>query len=92
MTQRGAGKLNGEMATPQEQNFEDYKKAEAKALEILEEMKSHNARKVDIELALLVAVFELHKTTIPAATIGQIIQTHLQTIIPHYEGGEEGEG
>ena len=78
------------MTTPQEQNFEDYKKAEARALEILEEMKSSSARKVDIELALLVAIFELHKSTIPPETVGQIIQTHLETIVPHYQGGEKG--
>jgi hypothetical protein len=72
------------MATPTEQNFRDYKKAEKKALEILAEMKSATPKKVDIELALLVAIFELHKADLPADTIGAIVQGHLKTLLPHY--------
>jgi hypothetical protein len=72
------------MATPTEQNFRDYKKAERKALEILAEMKSATPKKVDIELALLVAIFELHKAELPADTIGAIVQGHLKTLLPHY--------
>ena len=71
--------------TPQEQNFEDYKKAEAKALELLSEMRAVSPKKVDIELALLTAVFELHKGLLPPGTIGRIIQTHLETLVPYYE-------
>ena len=72
------------MAAPTEENFNDYKKAEAKALELLAEMKATSAKKVDIELALLVAVFELHKGTIPAETIARIVQGHLETVVPFY--------
>ena len=72
------------MATPTEENFNDYKKAEKKALEILAEMKSATPKKVDIELALLVAIFELHKGAIPADTIGAIVQGHLKTLLTHY--------
>ncbi|MEY4939676.1 MAG: hypothetical protein RIQ93_1411 [Verrucomicrobiota bacterium] len=72
------------MATPAEQNFIDYKKAEKKALEILVEMKTTTPKKVDIELALLVAIFELHKGTLPAETIGAIVQGHLKQLLPHY--------
>jgi hypothetical protein len=72
------------MATPTEENFHDYKKAEKKALEILAAMKSVSAKKVDIELALLVAIFELHKDTLPAATITAIVQGHLKQLSPHY--------
>jgi hypothetical protein len=71
--------------TPQEQNFQDYKNAEAKALGILAEMKVASPKKVDIELALLTSVFELHKDQLPAATIAKIIQTHLETLVPFYE-------
>jgi hypothetical protein len=39
---------------------------------------------VDIELALLVAIFELHKQTVPAATIASVIQGHLKQLVPHY--------
>ena len=71
--------------TPQEQNFQDYKKAESKALEILSQMEATSARKVDIELALLTSIFELHKGQMPAATIARIIETHLETLVPFYE-------
>lgn len=73
------------MTTAQEQNFEDYKKAEAKAIELLAAMKAVSPRKVDIELALLTAVFELHKGLLPPATVGRIVQTHLETLVPFYE-------
>ncbi len=76
--------------TPQEQNFEAYKKAETKALEIVAAMKSVSPRVVDVELALLVAVFELHKGTLPPQTTAKIIQGHLQTLVPHYEGSSGG--
>lgn len=69
-----------------DRNFLNYKKAEKKALEIVAEMKTAGANKVDIELALLVAVFELHKDTVPAATIASIVQGHLKQIVPHYAG------
>ncbi len=69
-----------------EQQFNDYKKAEKKALEILREMKAVSPKKVDIELALLVAVFELHKGTLPSGTISAIIQGHIETLLPYYGG------
>ena len=72
------------MATPTEQNFQDYKRAEKKALEILAEMKATTPKKVDIELALLVAIFELHKGTLPAETIASIVQGHVKQLLPHY--------
>jgi hypothetical protein len=72
------------MAATTEENFHDYKKAEKKALEILAEMKATTPKKVDIELALVVAIFELHKGTVPAATVASIIQGHLKQVVPHY--------
>jgi hypothetical protein len=72
------------MSTPTEENFKDYKKAEKKALELLVEMKASSAKSGDIELALLVAIFELHKDTLPADTVGSIVQGHLAQLIPHY--------
>ncbi len=74
------------MATPTDENFNDYKKAERKALEIVTAMKATSARKVDIELALIVAVFELHKGSVPAETIGAIVQGHLKQLLPYYAG------
>ncbi len=72
------------MATSTADNFSDYKKAEKKALEILSAMKAVSPRKVDIELALLVAIFELHKGTAPADTVAAIVQGHLKTLVPYY--------
>jgi len=74
------------MATPTDENFHDYKKAERKALELLREMKTVSPKKVDIELALLVAIFELHKDSLPAGTISSIIQGHLKQLQPFYAG------
>jgi len=70
--------------TPEEQNFADYKKAEKKALELVAAMKSSSPKKADIEVALLVALFELHKGQTDPATVGKIIQSHLETIVPFY--------
>jgi hypothetical protein len=72
------------MATPTEQNFQDYKRAEKKALEIVAAMKAVSAKTVDIELALIVAVFELHKGSLPAETVGGVIQGHIKQLLPHY--------
>jgi hypothetical protein len=72
------------MSTPNEENFKYYKKAENKALEILAEMKATTPKKMDIELALLIAIFELHKGTMPAEAIGKIVQGHLDQVVPHY--------
>ena len=69
------------MATPTDENFTDYKKAERKALELLREMKAVSAKKTDIELALLVAIFELHKATLPAATIAAIVHGQHQAAV-----------
>jgi hypothetical protein len=76
------------MTTPSEENFNDYKKAEKKALEILSEMKATSPKQNDIELALLVAIFELHKGEMPAATVAKIINGHLAQVVPHYSARE----
>ncbi len=76
--------------TTSDQNFLNYKQAEKKALEILREMKTATANKVDIELALLVAIFELHKETVPAATIASVVQGHLKQLVPHYASKAPG--
>ncbi|MDQ8205383.1 hypothetical protein [Pelagicoccus sp. SDUM812003] len=77
------------MSTPQEKNFEDYKRAERKALEILKEMKGVSAKPSDIELALLVAVFELHKGSMDAGHIAKIIEGHLNQLVPFYNRGPD---
>lgn len=77
------------MATPNEENFKTYKQSEKQACDIVAAMKAANARKTDIELALLVAIFELHKGELPPSTIGAIIQGHLKQLIPFY--GSKGQ-
>lgn len=72
------------MTTPTEENFKYYKKAETKALDILAEMKATTPKKMDIELALLVAIFELHKGELPAEAVAKIVQGHLETVEPYY--------
>ena len=72
------------MPTPSQENFKYYKKAEGKALEILMEMKSDTPKKMDIELALLVAIFELHKGEMPAEAVSKIVLGHLETVEPYY--------
>lgn len=72
------------MATPADTNFQDYKRAEKKAIELLAAMKAVSPRKNDIELALLVAIFELHKGAVPPETVAAIIQGHLKTLLPFY--------
>lgn len=76
--------LAGVMPAANEQNFHDYKRAEAKALEIMRAMKTSTPRTVDIELALLVAIFELHKPSLPGPTVAKIIQGHLDVLSQHY--------
>lgn len=72
------------MSTPTDRNFENYKATEKKALELLAAMKAVTPKKADIELALLVAIFELHKGSLPAAAVQKIINGHLGVIVPHY--------
>jgi hypothetical protein len=77
------------MPTPTEENFKYYKKAENKALEIVAEMKATTPKKMDIELALLVAIFELHKGELPAEAIAKIVQGHLEQVEPYYASQEQ---
>ncbi|HEU5078839.1 MAG TPA: hypothetical protein VFT72_06480 [Opitutaceae bacterium] len=73
------------MATPTDQNFLDYKKAERKALELLAAMKAVTPKKADIEVALLVSIFELHKGSLPPTAVANIIQGHVKSLLPFYE-------
>ena len=74
------------MKNPSEEAFNRYKKAEAKSLEILQQMKAASSSSVDIELALLVSVYELHKGKLPAGTISNIIRGHMETLENYYGG------
>jgi len=80
------------MQSASNEAFSDYKRAEKKALEILAAMKSVTPKKVDIELALLVAVFELHKGTASGETVGAIVQGHLKQLVPFYSPKTPGQG
>ncbi len=72
------------MTNPLDANFNDYKKAESQALKILQEMKTASVKPLDIELALLVAIFELHRDRLPSEQIGGIVRKHLETLEPFY--------
>ena len=72
------------MTNPLDANFNDYKKAESQAMEILQKMKTASVKPLDIELALLVAIFELHRDRLPTDEIGGIIRKHLETLEPFY--------
>lgn len=77
------------MTNPLDANFNDYKNAEDKALEILQAMKTASVKPLDIELALLVAIFELHRDRLPAEQIGGIVRKHLETLEPFYEANAD---
>jgi hypothetical protein len=47
-------------------------------------MKAVSPKKVDIELALMVAIFELHKGTPSASSVAMIVQGHLKQLVPYY--------
>lgn len=72
------------MADSKQAAFENYKRVEAKALELLREMVQVTDNAVDIELALIVAVFELHKDSMSGETIASIITEHLKALKVHY--------
>lgn len=85
LTGRGAATLFRFMPAATDENFNDYKRAEAKALEIMRAMKATTPRTVDIELALLVAIFELHKAAgLPGPQVAKIVQGHLNVLSEHY--------
>ena len=72
------------MPSPSEESFNDYKQAERKALDILAQMRTASPKKNDIELALLVAIFELHRREVAPEVVSAIIQGHLKTLVPYY--------
>lgn len=78
------------MTSPLDANFNDYKKAENQSLQILKEMRSASVKPLDIELALLVAIFELHRDKLAPENIGGIIRKHLETLEPFYEANGGG--
>ncbi|MCF3649056.1 hypothetical protein [Synoicihabitans lomoniglobus] len=80
------------MSTATDRNYDDYKATEKKALELLAAMKAVSPKKADIELALLVAIFELHKGALPASAVQKIINGHLGVIVPHYAASASGSG
>jgi hypothetical protein len=80
------------MDSQPDRNFALYKEAETKALDIVAQMKQGSAKKVDIELALLTALFELHRGILPPATIASIVRTHLETLVPFYESALQETG
>lgn len=52
-------------------------------------MKTASVKPLDIELALLVAIFELHRDRLTPENIGGIIRKHLETLEPFYEANAQ---
>ena len=69
-----------------EENFNQYKKTESLALEIANQLIQQDVKLENVEIALLVAVYDLHqKRGIAVETTRKIILGHLDTITPFYQ-------
>ena len=64
--------------------FKQYKETEKLAFRIVGELQDSGARKEDIEIALVTAIFELHKGTLLPHTVGKIVLGHVENLIPYY--------
>ncbi|MGE9290104.1 MAG: hypothetical protein ACQKBT_03885 [Puniceicoccales bacterium] len=73
--------------TPEEAAFEQYKEIERYALKISSELLEKSAKLVDVEVALIAAIFVAHRQrdkNMPAEQIARIIQGHAQQLIPFF--------
>jgi len=76
--------------TPEEVAFRKYKEVEGDALRISSELQQKSAKLVDVELALLAAIFVAHRErdpNMPPEQVAQIIQGHVQQLIPFFKKG-----
>lgn len=74
------------MTVSRPEKFESYKRVEQKALEIVTQLRQLTSDDEDIELALLVAIFEMHKKEKPPVMIAQSIANELGILVSHYGG------
>ncbi|MBC2603670.1 hypothetical protein [Puniceicoccus vermicola] len=74
--------------TPQEAAFEQYKEIEKQALRIASELMENSAKLVDVEVALIAAIFVAHRKrnpNMPAEQVAKIIQGHAHQLIPFFQ-------
>ena len=79
--------------TPQEAAFEQYKEIEKRALRISSELMENSAKLVDVEVALIAAIFVAHRQrnpNMPADQVAQIIQGHARQLIPFFSNDSNG--
>jgi len=73
--------------TPQEVAFGQYKDIEKHAMRISAELLQHSPKLVDVEVALIAAIFVAHKQrnpNMPADQVARIIQGHAQELISFF--------
>lgn len=73
--------------TPQEVAFEKYKEIEKHAMRISAELLERSPKLVDVEVALIAAIFVAHKQrnpNMPADQVAKIIQGHARQLIPFF--------
>ena len=68
----------------QEVAFRKYKETEATAIAIMKQLREKNVKEADIEIALLAAIFEMHKGKTHPQTVAKIIAGHTKNITSFY--------
>lgn len=79
-------------ATPNEEAFEQYKKVEKEALRMASELMEQSAKVVDIEVAMIAAIFLVHRKrspNLPPEQVARIIQGHAEQLIPFFKNDTE---
>ncbi|MGJ3241775.1 MAG: hypothetical protein ACFE0O_02290 [Opitutales bacterium] len=79
---------------PQEAAFEQYKEVEKEAFTIADQLLAKSARLVDLEVALVAAIFTAHRVRnpeMPAGQIASIIQGHAEQLVPFFSQSPAGE-
>jgi len=74
--------------TPEEAAFEQYKETERRALQISNDLLQKSSKLVDIEVSLIAAIFEAHRSRnpdTPPEQVAQIIQGHAQQLVPYFK-------
>ena len=70
------------MAT--EDAFNNYKETEKLALKITGDLQASGAKTEDIEIALITAIFIMHRGKLLPHRVANIIKTHTDTLVPYF--------
>lgn len=73
-----------------QESFDNYKKCEAQAIEIARQMSETGHKIEDMEIALIAAIFELHKGKTLPHTVAKIINNHVSNIGGFYVAQAKG--